>query len=195
MISIGAGICNDLYSFFKLDAVKLQKADQLRDHHTGMGIVDLNGGIVSQIVVIAAPGCTFLKDQLGACGNHEILLVDTQKLAVVVRIVRIQKQCQVFCNVLFVKGDAVSDNGFIYRIQIEKIQAVCPSLVAGDRESVKAGGILFSRKRYREKDIRRLCRALGSQPVIGRFILHAVFEILMEKSAVIAEPHAVSRKV
>ena len=195
VIGIGAGIRNDLYSFFKLNAVKFQKTDQLRDHHAGMSVVDLDSGVIRKIMVIAASVRTFFQDKLCSCADHEILLINTQKTSVIVRIVRIQKQCQVLCNVLFVKGDAVSDNGFIYRIQIEKIQAVCPSLVAGDRESVKAGGILFSRKRYREKDIRRLCRALGSQPVIGRFILHAVFEILMEKSAVIAEPHAVSRKV
>ena len=195
MISIGAGICNDLYSFFKLDAVKLQKTDQFRDHHAGMGVVDLNGGIVSQIMVIAAPGFTFLKDQLGACGNHEILLVDTQKTSVVVRIVRIQKQCQVLCDVFFVKGDAVSDNGFIYRIQIEKIQAVCPSLVAGNRKTVQAGGIFLPGKRYRENGISGFCRALGRQPEIGRFFLKAVFKILMEQAAVVTEADSVSRKV
>src|SRR5699024_10520339 len=127
-------ICNDLYSFFKLDAVKLQKTDQFRDHHAWMGVVDLNGGIVSQIMVIAAPGFTFLEDQLSACGNHEILLVDTQKTSIVVRIVRVQEKGQVLCDVFFVKGDAFSDNGLVHRIQVKKIQAVGTSFVAGKRK-------------------------------------------------------------
>ena len=75
VVGVGAGLGDDLYGFLKFDALFAQQPDQLRDDHAGVGVVDLDGGIVGKVVIIAAAGGAFGKNQLGTGGDHQILLV------------------------------------------------------------------------------------------------------------------------
>ena len=78
MVGIRAGIGDNLYCLFEFDPLLCQQADQFRNYHTWMGVIDLNRRIICQIVKLASPGHTLLQDQLCSCRNHQILLVNTQ---------------------------------------------------------------------------------------------------------------------
>ena len=47
----------------------------------GVGVVDLDGGVVGQIMVIAAPGGTLSQNELGTGRDHQVLLVHPQAAA------------------------------------------------------------------------------------------------------------------
>ena len=131
VVCVSAGVGNDLYSLLKINVMEHQETDQFRDHHAWVRIIDLDRSIVGKVMVIAASCGTFLKDKLCAGGNHEILLVDTEQTAVLIGVIRVEEKSQVFGDILFVKGDAVTDYGFIYRVQIKKVQCIGASFVSG----------------------------------------------------------------
>ena len=195
VVCVSAGVGNDLYSLLKINVMEHQETDQFRDHHAWVRIIDLDRSIVGKVMVIAASCGTFLKDKLRAGGNHEILLVDTEQTAVLIGVIRVEEKSQVFGDILFVKGDAVTDYGFIYRVQIKKIQCVGASFVSGNRKFIKSCRVFFSCQRHRENSVRSLCRTGIRQPEIRSLILYIVLEILMEKTAVIAKSHTVARKI
>ena len=56
-----------------------------------MGIVDLDHHMLIQVMQVIAFLIALLQDQLCAVADHEILLVDTQKLSGAVTVVRIQE--------------------------------------------------------------------------------------------------------
>ena len=72
MVGVGAGLGDDLHGLLKLDAALAQQTDLLRDDHAGMGVVDLDGGVVGQIVVIAAPGGALCQTELGTGRNQDV---------------------------------------------------------------------------------------------------------------------------
>ncbi len=45
----------------------------------GMGVVDLDGGVIGQIMVVAAPGGALGQNELGTGADHQVLLVDAQR--------------------------------------------------------------------------------------------------------------------
>ena len=58
-------------------------------------------------------------DELSGIGYHEILLEDTEFTSVIIAVIRIQEQCQVVKNVLFVKGNSIVNHGFICQINVK----------------------------------------------------------------------------
>ena len=84
-----------------------------------MGIVNLDDRIFIQIVEVGALFHTFVQDKLGAAAYHEILLVNTEQSALFVGVIRIKEQSQIFCDVGFIKGNAILHNGLIHGIHIK----------------------------------------------------------------------------
>ena len=99
-----------------------QNADEFRNYQGRMGIVDLNRDMIRQSVKIMAEIFLFLDDQLCRIGNHEVLLVDSKQLAVLVGVIRIQEQGQVLIDTLLIETDTVTDDGFIYGIEVKQVK-------------------------------------------------------------------------
>ena len=138
MVGVGAGLGDDLHSFLKGNALLAQQTDQLRDDHAGVGVVDLDGGVIGQVVVVAAAGSALGQDQLGTGRDHQVLLVHAQTAACLVGVIRVEEQGQVLVDGGLVEGNAVVDDALINGVQIEQVQGVGAALVAGDGQLVQA---------------------------------------------------------
>ena len=89
MVGISTGLCHDLDRFFHADSLLHQKADEFRDYHAWVGIVDLDGRIISQIMQITAALYGFVQDQVSGIADHEILLVNTEDTSGFVGVIRV----------------------------------------------------------------------------------------------------------
>ena len=107
VVGIGAGIGDDLDCLIKGNTLFAQQADQLGNNHAGMGVIDLNGGVIGQIVVVAAPRGALGQNQLGTGADHQILLVDAQHPTGLIGVVGVEEESQVFVDLALVKEDVV----------------------------------------------------------------------------------------
>ena len=153
VVGVGAGLCDDLYGFLKFDALFAQQPDQLRDDHAGVGVVDLDGGVVGQIMVIAAPGGTLGQNELGTGRDHQVLLVHPQAAACLIGIVRVEEEGQVLVDGSFIEGNAVVDDALIDGVKVKQVQGVGAALVAGNGQLVQPGGVFLARQLHRVGDV------------------------------------------
>ena len=195
VVGVGTGLGNDLHSFLKLNAPLPQQPDQLRDDHTGVSVVDLDGGVVGQIMVIAAPGGALCQNELGTGRNHEVLLIHPQTAACLIGVVRVEEQGQVLVDGGLVKGNAVMDDALVDGIQIEQIQGVGAALVTGDSQLVQPGSVFLARQLHRVGHIGLFSPAVGGEPGVGLFVLHTILKGLVEQAKVIPQAHAVAGQV
>ena len=92
MVGIGKGVPCDQESLFKGNPVLAQQADQFRDCHCGMGIIQLGGyflrkeGIVAAMAFPVSP-----QDILHGRGDQNILLADAQLFAFPTGVVGIEE--------------------------------------------------------------------------------------------------------
>ena len=119
MVCVSTYFGYDLSSFIKVDSALCQETDQFRNHHTWVSIVDLDHCIVCKVMQVAALLCCLVQDELSGIGYHEILLEDTELTSVIITVIRIQEQCQVVKDVLFVKGNSIVNHGFICQINVK----------------------------------------------------------------------------
>ena len=195
MVGVGTGLGDNFHSFVKFNALLAQQADQLGDDHAGMGVVDLDGSVVGQIVVVAAAGGALGQDELGTGTDHQVLLVNAQAAAGLVAVIGVQEQRQVLVDVGLVKLDAVMDNRLIDGVQVEQVQGVGAALVAGDGQLVQAGGVLLAGQLDRVGNVGLFGPAVVGQPGVGQLVLHALREGLVEQAEVVTQAHAVAGQV
>ena len=81
---------------------------------------------------VASLGNCLIQNQLSGIADHEILLVDTEKISSLIAVVRVQAECQVLCNVIFVEIDRISDNALINSLDIEQTQLCSTVLITND---------------------------------------------------------------
>ena len=92
MVCIGKGVAGDEEGLLKGDAVLTQEADQLRNGHRGMRIVQLGGHFFGEegiITSVTFPVCP--QDILHRRGNQHILLFDTKLFSLFFSVVGIQE--------------------------------------------------------------------------------------------------------
>ena len=195
VVRVGTGPGDDVHRLVEADAPLLQQADQLRDDHAGVGVIDLDGGVVRQVVIIAAPGGALVQQELGAGADHEILLVNAQQAARLVGVIGIEEQCQVLTDAALVEGDAIRNETFVHGVQVEQVQGVGAAVIAGDGQTVQPGLIQLPCQLHGIDDVRGLCPALVRQPQVRRLGLEAVPELLTEQSAVVPQADAVAGQV
>ena len=195
VIGVGTGFCDDLHGFFEVNLLITQQPDQLRNHHGGVGVIDLDGGIVVQVVKIAAPLQAFLQNQLSPGADHQILLIDPKKAAGVVAVVWVKEQSQVLFNVGLVKLDAVPDNGLVNGVQVEQVQIIGAAFIACDGNLVEPCGVVLSCQGHRICFIGFPCPVMSAQPEVGSLVLEIVREILVEEPAVVSEADAVAGEI
>ena len=104
-----------------------------------MGVVDLNGSIVSQVMEIGTAGDALVKNELCGIADHEILLVHAQQAALVIRVIRVEEQCQVLLNLSLVKVDASFHDALIHRSQVEEAQAGGVVVITGHIQVIETG--------------------------------------------------------
>ena len=192
VVGVGAGAADHVDGIVHFQAVLGgEQADQLRNHHGGMGVVDLDDRVVGQVVVVAALGGRFLQDQAGRVGHHEILLVNAQHPSGAVAVVRIEEEGQVLLNVRLIEGNAVLHHGFVHRFHVKQVELVGAVVVAGHRNVVHAGG---QRKTFVGNGVGLV--GFGEpgrsfQPGIGLLLLLVVREELFEQAEMVVQSHAV----
>ena len=167
VVGVSAGVGYDLDGFVKLDAFFAQQADQFGDNHAGVGIVNLDGGVIGQVMVVAAAGGAFGQNQLGTGADHQVLLVDAQHAACFVGIVRVQEQ----------------------------VQGVGAALVAGHGQFVQPGSVRFACQGDGVGDIGLFRPGMFVQPGVRQFVLQAVGKALVEQAKVVTQADAVARQV
>ena len=88
-------ICTDLWS--NIDCLLHQKSffaqlsNQLWNYHRWMCIVNLDSSIICKIMKVTAFCHCLFYNQFCSITNHEILLVNTKKSSLIIRIIRIKK--------------------------------------------------------------------------------------------------------
>ena len=160
-----------------------------------MGVVDLDGGVVGQIMVIAAPGGTLGQNELGTGRDHQVLLVHPQAAACLIGIVRVEEEGQVLVDGSFIEGNAVMDDALIDGVKVKQVQGVGAALVAGNGQLVQPGSVFLARQLHRVGDVGLFRPAVGGEPRVGLFVLHAVLKGLVEQAEVIPQAHAVAGQV
>ena len=120
VVGVGAGAADDFNGVVHFHAMLCgQQADQLRDYHSRMGVIDLDDSIVGQVIEIRAFCSGLFQDQPCGVAYHEILLVDAQDPSLPVAVIGVEEQSQVFGYIRFVKGNTVLYNGFVHRFHIK----------------------------------------------------------------------------
>ena len=164
-----------------LDTTVDQKTDQLRDHHCRMGIIDLNNRIIRQIIQVASLCHCLIQNQLCRIADHEILLINTKHLSLHIAVIRIQKQRQILCNLLFVEPDAVIlHNGIIHAVQIKQLQSIDLIIIAGYVNFIHLRLYRLVIKNNRITDIRSAKPALILNPWIRCLLLHVLLKHLLK---------------
>ena len=107
-----------------------QDTDQFRNDHSRMCIIDLDAHMLMKMIQIHPTILGFFEDQLCCIADHEILLINTQKLSCFITVIRIEEQCQVFMDLLFVELDSISNDALIYTVQIKQVQFVAAALIS-----------------------------------------------------------------
>ena len=159
-----------------------------------MGVVDLDHGIISQVVKVAASFHTFVQDQAGAVADHEILLVDTQQPAVVIAVIGIQEQSQVLLDIGLVKGDAGFYDIFIDGLDVEQVQLIDTVFISDHIDVIQTGSEDIISDGDLVADIRFVQPGIRFDPGIGGLLLEMVLKDLLEQSQVIVQPDAVPWK-
>ncbi len=195
VVGVGAGLGDDLDGLVELDALLSQQADQFGDDHAGVGVIDLDGGIVGQVMVIAAAGGALGQNQLGTGGNHQILLVDAQAAAGLVGVIGVQEQRQVLVDGGLIEGDAIVDDSLIDGVQVKKVQRVGAALITGDGQLVQAGIVGFACQLDRIDRVSLFGPGVCGQPGVGQLVLDAVLEGLVEQAEVIAQADTVAGQI
>ena len=55
-----------------------EQANELGNDHGGVRVVDLDNGVIGQIVQVAAALDGLVDQELGGVAHHEVLLIDTK---------------------------------------------------------------------------------------------------------------------
>ena len=194
VVGISAGLGDDLNSLVKPDALFAEQTNQLRNNHTRVRIVDLNGSVIRQVMIIAAARSALCKDQLCTGRNHQILLVHAQLTSCLIRIIRVEKQGEVLVDGGLVKGNAIMHDTLVNTVQIKQIQRICARTVAGDRKLIQTGGVLLTGQLHRIGDVRFFRPAVSCKPRVRLLVLNAVFKGLVEQAKMISQPYSVSRQ-
>ena len=131
MVRISTGPAHDLYRIVYCESlIPGEQPDELRYHHGRMRVVDLYGYMLVHLIEIVACLLHLLDDELCSVGHHEVLLIDTQEVAGLVRIIRIQEEREVLLYILLVEVYTALYKRLVQTLQVEEVQLVHTVLVS-----------------------------------------------------------------
>ena len=194
VVGVGAGALHDAGRVLEGDAALHEQAHELRNHHRGMGVVDVDGHVAVQLLRRQSPLLELGQDELRAGGHHEVLLVDAQEPPGLVGVVGVEEAREGVGHVVLVEADAAL--GRARRVlHVEEVQPVGHAvLVAGDLDVVHARGEGPKAKGHREGPAGVDAPGLGLDAGVGLLALDALGEVLAEEAVVVVEAHAVARQ-
>ena len=102
-----------------------EQTDQFRNYHSRVSVIDLDHGIIRQIIKIASFCRALVKDKLCSRAYHKVLLIDTEQSSLFVTVVRIEEQREVLLYIIFVEINSIFNNRFVNRIDIEEMKFIC----------------------------------------------------------------------
>ena len=206
VVGVGEGLLGNTEGAVKVHTFCHQKADQLGDGHSRVGIVQLHGIEVRKVGKVVAVGSLVGAEHiLQGCRGQHILLLDTQALAFPGGIVGVKHTGDVFCPVLLgqspqivlvVKGIEVQFFLGFTLPQTQGVDIICA--VADDRHIIGncQNGLVSEVDLYGVvipavgPGITELC------PVVSHFLLAAVgIKALLEKAEAVTQAIAGQRNV
>ena len=196
VVRVSTDISHNLICFFLLNALSGQKAHQFRNDQRRVRIVDLDRRVVGKVMQVAAALHALVEDQLGGIADHEILLIDAEKLSVLIAVIGIQEEGQVFLDLFFVKTDTRADQSLIDRVQVKETKASALASVTCDIDLIHGGKKLQIAALHLIVLVGAL-HPVGHAPlapVVRSHVLLAVLEGLFEQTAVVGQAYAVSGK-
>ena len=195
VVSVGDHGAYDGHGLVKLDVVLGgEQANELGDDHGGVRVVNLDHGVVGQIVQVAAALDGLVDQELGGVAHHEVFLVDAKQAALLVRIVGVEEQGEVLGDLGLVEVDgAAGYQAVVDTRQVEQAQAVLGGLAVARHVDVdelggngkvaelnSVGAVVI------DQDI------LLPEPLVGNGLLLIVDKALTEQAVVVVEAHAVA---
>ena len=197
VVGVGDHGAHDGNSLVKLDVVLGgEQADELGNDHGGVRVVDLNHGVVGQVVQVAAALDGLVDQELGGVAHHEVFLVDAKQAALLVGIVGVEEQGEVLGDLGLVEVDgAAGYQAVVDACQVEQAQAVLGGLaVTGHIDVDELGG---NGKVAELNSVGAVIidqDVLLAEPLVGDGLLLVVDKALTEQAVVVVEAHTVAGK-
>ena len=108
MISVCTGFSYNLDRLINCKCLLLNKdTDQFRNDHGRMRIVDLDDCMIIHLTEIKLLLLHLSQDQLSCITYHKVLLINTEQVSCLIRIIRIKEQCQIFLDRFLIKLDTL----------------------------------------------------------------------------------------
>ncbi|KAF5078705.1 hypothetical protein SDC9_116784 [bioreactor metagenome] len=118
MIGVGQGLLGNVKGFGEVQAFLHQKADQLRHGHGRVGVIELNGVILEEILEVATRGLIFFHQILQRGTGKEVLLLQAQDLAFPGAVIGIKNPCDVLGVVLLLHSFLVAAVVEIVKVKV-----------------------------------------------------------------------------
>ena len=195
VVGVGDHGAHDGNGLVKLNVVLGgEQSDELGNDHSGVRVVNLNHGVIGQIVQVAAALDGLVDQELGGVAHHKVFLVDAKQAALLVGIVGVQEQGEVLDDLGLVKVDgAAGDQAVVNAREVEQAQAVLGGLavtghidvdeLGGDGKIAELDGVGAV---VIDQDV------LLAEPLVGDGLLLVVDKALAEEAVVVVEAHAVA---
>ena len=141
---------------------------------------------------VAALFNSFVQNQLGCIGDHEVLLENTEQFSLTVWIIWVEEEGQVFQDICLVKVNPISDDAAVYRIKIKETQAVlCLCFVTWHINVIKGRSQIKVSKWYLIAFARADQPALVRNPVVWLGKLLVITENLFEETKVVVQTNTI----
>ena len=170
--------------------------DELRDNHGRVRIVDLDDGILVEVVQVGSTCNGIVDEELCRVRHHEVLLIDTKEPACLIGVVRIEEEREVLLHGFLVEVDGTRRHEAV--IDTDEVEQVEPVLrVPAVSQDID---IIELRLHIEAAEVHGVGRAgidepvLLLEPLIRKLGLLVRDELLMEEAVVVVEAHAVTRK-
>ena len=181
-----------------------QLAHQFRHGDDRMGVVQLDGKLVCQVVQRAVNCLVLFQNVLERCGAEEILLFQPQLFAFPGVVVRIENTGDILCI------DGLSGSLqvllLIEQVEVECMHRLClpeaeiadvPGLAADHRHIIRHGTNGLSLE-FHQNSILVPAHRPGiavAHPVVRHFLLESVLEVLLEQTVLVADAIAIQRQI
>ena len=195
MVCISAGLADNLNCLVHGKCLLIhQNTDQLRNYHRRMGIVNLNYRMLIHLTQIVLFFFHFFQNQLRRVAYHEILLVNTQKISRLVRVVGIQKESQILFDIFLIEVNSLFNQALVNSLNIKKSQLIDPVIITDDIYVIKSGRHLLFAKRYLKGGVSSGQPGLLLNPVILLCRLQFVLKLLLEQTEMVIQTNALAGK-
>ena len=188
VVGVGAGAGDSADGCIQIEPLLHQQADQLRNHQGGVGVVELHHCRPVELLRRKAPAFHIADNQLGRRAGQKILLRKAQPPALLIAVVRVEKEGQVAAQVGLVKVDAVVHQTFVAGLQIEQAQPGRRfGLIAGDIQLIEPRGDLRLPQRDGEGLVGAAQPVRFVVPAVGVFVLAVLLKLLPEQPKVVGQ--------